>query len=884
VSAPDELARALAARYRIERKLGEGGMATVYLAEDLKHHRRVALKVLRPELAAVIGAERFLREITTTANLRHPHILPLYDSGEALGSLFYVMPFVEGESLRNRLDREKQLPIDDALQIAREVADALSYAHTRGVIHRDIKPENILLDSGHALVADFGIALAVETAGGERMTQTGVSIGTPPYMSPEQAAAERAIDARSDIYALGAVTYEMLLGEPPFTGPTAQAIVARVMTEQPRPLTLQRHTVPAHVEAAVLCALERLPADRFASAAQFAEALAGREPVVRATAAAAPTPWWRRFESAASVALVALAVAAWGWLRARRDEQRAAEWQYVSLGDSVRVALNSPAMALSPDGADLVFRDFAQNGVLWIKRRGQLDPTAIPGTEGAFDPVFSPDGRWIVFEADGHLKKVRPGGGAAVEITDGVSSGFGGPAWLDDGTLVYVTPPGIDLRRVAATGGPSAVVLHDSTLGGRAFRNPTPLPGARGVLVTICSGNCATMSIAAVDLRTGTLTTLLDDAAQAWYLPGGRLLYVRRDGAALVAPFDLTHLALGSGAVPVLDGVETVNGWTQLAWSPSGTLVYLAASGGSINVEAVRVSRGGAVTPIDTAWYGELSAAALSPDGRRVAVSARTPEAGVSIWVKQLDHGPLTRLSFGSGDRRPAWSPDGRTIAFIRDTANTSVVLERSSDGSGSDRTPVRVRRQVQEVAWSPDGKWLLLRTDVAAAGYGDIIGVRATGDTTPVPLVASSYSEMHPSVSPNGRWLAYTSNESGQNEVYVRPFPGTAGGRWQVSTGGGSSPVWAPDGSELFYLDGATRLVAAEVSRGTAFAVVGRHSLFDASGFALDLYHQAFDVTADGRFLFLRSRGAAVGARGQRIVWVDHWFTDLQAKLVGGK
>ena len=267
------LQSALSDRYRLDREIGAGGMATVYLAEDVRHDRRVALKVLRPELAAVIGAERFLAEIKLTANLQHPHILPLFDSGEADGYLFYVMPFVEGETLRDRLTREKQLPVADALRIATEVASALDYAHRHGVVHRDIKPENILLHDGQALVADFGIALAASKASGARMTETGMSLGTPHYMSPEQAMGEREITARSDVYALGAVLYEMLTGDPPFTGRTAQAVVARVVTESPRPLVPQRHTIPPHVEAAVLTALEKLPADRFASAAEFAEAL-----------------------------------------------------------------------------------------------------------------------------------------------------------------------------------------------------------------------------------------------------------------------------------------------------------------------------------------------------------------------------------------------------------------------------------------------------------------------------------------------------------------------------------------------------------------------------------------------------------------------------------
>jgi serine/threonine protein kinase/Tol biopolymer transport system component len=264
------LSNALSGRYRIDRELGAGGMATVYLAEDLKHDRKVAVKVLKPELAVAIGAERFLAEIKTTANLQHPHILALHDSGEVSGTVFYVMPFVEGESLRDRLDREKQLPIDDALRIAGEVADALQYAHERGVIHRDIKPENILLQRGHAVVADFGIALAASKSGGSRMTETGMSLGTPTYMSPEQAMGAREVDARTDIYSLGCVVYEMLAGEPPFVGPTAQSIVAKVMTESPRGLSAQRHTVPEHVDAAVRTALEKLAADRFATAAAFA--------------------------------------------------------------------------------------------------------------------------------------------------------------------------------------------------------------------------------------------------------------------------------------------------------------------------------------------------------------------------------------------------------------------------------------------------------------------------------------------------------------------------------------------------------------------------------------------------------------------------------------
>jgi tRNA A-37 threonylcarbamoyl transferase component Bud32/Tol biopolymer transport system component len=356
---PARLTTALGRSYRVERELGQGGMATVYLAHDLKHDRDVAIKVLHPDLGAALGAERFLSEIKTTARLQHPHILPLLDSGEADGLLFYVMPLVTGETLRQRLDRERQLPVDDAVLIARDVADALGYAHGLGVIHRDIKPENILLQGGHALVADFGIALAVQQAGGARMTQTGLSLGTPQYMSPEQAMGERTIDARSDIYALGAVTYEMLTGDPPFTGSTVQAIVAKVMTERPtRPSTV-RDTITPNVEAAVLKALAKLPADRFGSAEAFAAALIARDGV-----------------GGSSGALPALMAHGNGW-RARLDWRIAAALG-VLLGGAVTAGLYPKVR-----GADAVSADWARTQVTF------------DGVAGA--PAISPRGDLLAY-------------------------------------------------------------------------------------------------------------------------------------------------------------------------------------------------------------------------------------------------------------------------------------------------------------------------------------------------------------------------------------------------------------------------------------------------------------------------------------------------------
>jgi len=426
----DRLSTALADRYRIERELGAGGMATVYLAHDVKHDRKVALKVLRPELAAVIGPERFLAEIRTTANLQHPHILPLFDSGEVQGTVFYVMPFIEGESLRDRLTREKQLPVGDAIRIASQVASALDYAHRHDVIHRDIKPENILLHDGSALVADFGIALAASRAGGTRMTETGMSLGTPQYMSPEQAMGERTLDARTDVYALGVTLYEMLGGEPPFTGPTAQAIVARVLSENPRSLSALRPTVPLHVDAAIRTALQKLPADRFGTAAAFADALARPDsspayaaPPLRARLARW-APW---LVSAAAMLAVVVALRRGGEAPAEQPPSRLAVLA-PGLGGSGGSSLTRQ-LALTPDGGAVIFVAVDEGGANRLMRQS-LDaeaPTRLAiSSRGSYtlgNPVVTLDGRSLLASTlGGELFRFPIEGGPATPVARGFTS------------------------------------------------------------------------------------------------------------------------------------------------------------------------------------------------------------------------------------------------------------------------------------------------------------------------------------------------------------------------------------------------------------------------------------------------------------------------------
>ena len=536
------LTAALAGRYRIERELGAGGMATVYLAYDIRHDRNVALKVLRPELAAVIGADRFLKEIKVTAHLQHPHILGLIDSGEADGLLYYVMPFVEGESLRDRITHEKQLPVEDAVRITCEVASALAYAHRHGVIHRDIKPENILLHEGQTMVADFGIALAVSAGAGTRMTETGMSLGTPHYMSPEQAMGERELTARSDVYALGAVLYELLVGEPPFTGPTAQAIVAKVVTEAPRPLIPQRHTVPPHVEAAVLMALEKLPADRFAGAAAFAEALA--HPSIMAVRGARMAvresrPWdlrqWRRLTVAVAVLAVASGgLAGWGWLRGREPAAVSRfplvlEGEYAQALLRVRAEGGKPELVARPDTAhdELFFNrpqilpgDRTALVTIW-RRRGATDIAAVDIATGkttvltrGVEAQYARSGHLIVLAADGSVQAVRFDAGhltligRPMTVLDGVAVGSeveGASAFAlsNTGTFIYQTAlPKQQVMRVTRDGRAQPV---DTGWSGH-FRQSDLSPDGTRLAITVLRGERAEVWVKA--LGTGTLTRL----------------------------------------------------------------------------------------------------------------------------------------------------------------------------------------------------------------------------------------------------------------------------------------------------------------------------------------------------------------------------------------
>ena len=882
----ETLQAALADRYTIEREIGSGGMATVYLAKDLRNKREVALKVLRPELGAVLGTERFLSEITVTANLQHPNLLPLFDSGEAGGLLFYVMPFVRGETLRAKIDREKQLSVDEAVRIAVAVASALHYAHEHGIIHRDLKPENILLQSGQPVIADFGIALAVQNAGGTRVTQTGLSLGTPQYMSPEQATGDREIDARSDIYSLGAVTYEMLSGEPPHSGNSAQAIIAKLMTSEPQPLNTLRSTIPFNVVCAVEKSLAKLPADRFATAKDFADALQNPHFTVatktgKASAEhAAAVKKWKRYATA-SAALTALLLAFTLWSVLKPAPPKPVRRYAVGLDSTEAMGGGLGRVAFANDGSHLVYTTLPGPRLI-LRRADQLHGMVVAGVEEGYSPFLSPDGSRVGYLAPpGLLKVVSLNGGPPIQISDSIAAPGGcfGP----DGQIYGTALHGSGIVRLAESpGAPLRTVTRvDSAAGETAHVWPHVLPNGKGLLFTIryrtSGGNSKTPAIAVADLATGKYRVLVS-GMRAVYSPPAYILYATSTGTLMVAAFDQTAMKMTGDPVAITEGLRIGgSGASDFGVSRDGTLSYVTGGLG-VDRELVWVGRDGKAEPVDPAWKATFNNPVISPDGKRIAVSAAAG-ANSDIWVKQLDRGPSLKLTFeGANSVYPTWTPDSRSITYESNVSGVQDLWTKRSDGSAQAVLQLHTARDLAESLWSSDGKWFVFRTSNSTEGAGDILAMRPGVDSAPLPLLTTKFSELSATLSPDAKWMAYVSNETGRNEVFVVPFPNVGSAKWPLSTQGGNEPLWSHSGREIFYRDGANNLVSVAVSTEPTFSAAATTTLFPARGFTSNIAHRQYDVSRDDkRFIFIRAVG---GAAPDKLIVVENWLDELKSKL----
>jgi Serine/threonine protein kinase len=869
------LTDALKGRYDIQRELGQGGMATVYLAHDVRHDRDVAVKVLHPDLGAALGSERFLAEIRTTARLQHPHILPLLDSGEANGLLYYVMPFVPGESLRDRLNKEEQLPINAAISIAREIADALSAAHEMGIVHRDIKPENILLRGNHALVADFGIALAVQQAGGARMTQTGLSLGTPQYMSPEQAMGERSIGPRSDIYSLGAVTYEMLAGEPPFTGHSVQAIVAKVMTERPVPLSTIRNTVPPNIEAAVMTALAKLPADRFANAAEFAGALAGTTTVQTAPVFQARNksnlstfiPW--------GIALAALALAVVGWsMRPRADDvNRGAVRFMLSLADqSSAVQITGSPFAISADGKTIAFIGAGNAGgsALSVRTLSDLSPRQLSGTEDATQSVFSPDGKWIAFYRGNELRKISVNGGSSIRIAE--LANVNGLSWGAQDEIIAASDNSI-VAVSAAGGQPRVIARPDSAEGESAMRWPLALADGTILYTSFSTGTSADSRrigvLKAGDTK-GRVTNI--DGTNPLGIIDGYLIYCDIGVGLMGVKFDPNSGKTSGEPFTALDGALIGGGGAfKGALSPSGSVLYIA---GSPRTQLMLVGNG-SEQPLR---QGDdlYNFPRYSPDGKKILITIGSP-AQRDIWIYEPASGTMQKVSnAGTINERPEWSPDGSRILYRSNRDSVDALWWQPADMSGAATILQAPKKNsgVWEGVISPDGKSLIVRIDGPAGTREDLFWRSLSGDTALKPFEISPFLEAAPRFSPDGKWVAFTSNQTGTSQVYVTPFPGP-GGRSVVSTESGAvTPVWTRDGKHLVYATGS-QLIEATLSFEPSFSVVSRKIVYQGS-FATSAIHASFDIAPSQKeYLVLKNQ-----FDNSQVVMIYDWKYELLSRI----
>jgi serine/threonine-protein kinase len=874
-----QLTATLQGRYVIERKIGAGGMATVYLARDVRHERNVALKVLNPELGAVLGVERFLAEIRVTANLQHPNLLPLFDSGEADGLLWYTMPHVDGESLRSKLEREKQIPVEEAVHIAIAVAGALEYAHSHGVIHRDLKPENILLQAGEPVVADFGIALAVSRAGGTRVTQTGLSLGTPQYMSPEQATGDRVIDGRSDIYSLAAVTYEMLTGEPPHAGATAQSIIAKLMTEEARPVTMLRRNVPVHVDAALSRALQKLPADRFATAREFSKALSKRPShavgaLIPAGTSQSRTGGRRRVALRVVGLSAALALPAIGFVFGRRTATEpargSARFVLTYALDEQLADLGGSPFAFSPDGRMIAYRAGALGrNRLYVRPVDQLVARPLIGTEGAVNPAFSPDGRWVAFVAGGQLQKVPTVGGTLTPLAE--VGDVSGVSWSRSGVLVTSNRAG-NIVAVPETGGALRIIARpDTTRGERLLAWPLVLSDGATLLYTVLGRpGLPGADIRATRLESGATTPLGISGTYPMGLIDGRLIYASAAGALMAIPFDERSLRTKGAPVPVLTGVRVgTGGAAKAALSASGSLVVLTGR------SAEQLIFTGGPTQILTPDAREFTFPRLSPDGKHIAVTVSG--STIDVWVLDVGTTTVRRLTTEGVNERPEWTPDGSRVLFRSERGHGSELWSQPADGSQPARVLLRDAKDVREGVISPDGRWLLYRVDdpktKADLWYAQLDANGAPAGE-PRPFLATPFSEQAARFSPDGHWVAYESNESGSFSVYVRPFPGP-GPVTQVSADG-IEPAWSRDGRRLFYRNGA-RLIETSVSTARGFVAGAQRTVYDVE-FAGDGVHANYDVSADGsRYLI-----PAATATNNSTVVIHDWKYELRASLAG--
>jgi eukaryotic-like serine/threonine-protein kinase len=879
--------------YEILSAIGAGGMGEVYRARDTRLDRIVAVKILPGHLADRSELrERFEREAKTIASLNHPHICTLYDIGHQDGTDFLVMEYLEGETLAQHL-LKGPLPLDQVLQYATEISDALDKAHRKGITHRDLKPSNIMLTKSGMKLLDFGLAkLRQDAASGsplsqlptanEGITAQGTILGTLQYMAPEQVEGKvNEIDARTDIFAFGVVVYEMGTGKKAFEGKTSASVMAKILeVDPPSMVSLQPMTPPA-LDRVVKKCLAKEPEKRWQAASDVCDELkwiaeGGAHTGLPPIAAPVGKNWlkttlWAGVAMAACI-MVGLAV----WFLKPAAPKTVTRF-VMSLPEGQRLNDNFSTLAISPDGTRLAYAAGPGNLTtrLYVRAMDGLEARPIPGTEGGQNPFFSPDGQRIGFITNGgKLATVSVSGGAPVSLAEVRFPGFSGASWGSQGMVVFAPQESGPVLQISETGGEPKPLTH---LEKREFGHGDPelLPGSNGVLFTAVVGTTAT-NLVAQSLKTGEHRVLTSSGRQPRYAPSGHLVYAQ--GATLMAvPFDPRRLAITGAAVPVVQGILTTGGVAQYSFSSTGSLVYVPGSVQGAQSRLVWVDRKGAEQLVAAPAHNYVLPR-VSPDGKRVAVNIE--EVDSQIWLYDLDRETLTRLTFeGGASIDPVWTPDGKRIVFKG--ADNRLFWQLADGSTGAEAlTKSELAGNNVPGSWSPDGQVLTFMEINPETGYD--IYILPLRDGKPQPFLRTPSLETAPRFSPDGHFIAYASDESGRVEVYVRPYPGP-GGKWQISKEGGMEPVWNPKGRELFYRSG-NKMMAVEVTTQPTFTAGKPKVLFERPYVPTPRSFPDYDVSPDGeRFLMLKA-GEFEETTSTQINVVLNWFEELRQKVPPGK
>ena len=881
--------------YEILSAIGAGGMGEVYRARDTRLDRIVAIKVLPTQLADRSDLrERFDREARVVASLNHPHICTLFDIGQQDGIDFLVMEYLEGETLAQRL-LKGALPLEQVLQYAIEISDALDKAHRKGVTHRDLKPGNIMLTKTGTKLLDFGLAKLRQDAApptplsqlptaNDPLTAQGSIVGTLQYMAPEQLEAGE-VDARTDIFAFGAVVYEMATGKRAFEGKSQASVIGAIMHSDPPSMSSLQPMAPPALDRVVKKCLAKEPDQRWQTASDLCGELKwiaeGGSQVtsvpIAATRGIRTLGWQALILGLGALLLVAViaSLAAWNLKTSPTAPAKLVSRFTITLPPGQQLAgLDAgPALALSPDGSHLAYVAIQEGKrQIYLRRMDSLESKPIPGTEGGFSPFFSPDGAWLGFFAGGKLKKVSMGGGAAVTVAYGGVSPRGA-SWSSQGMIAFAPTNAGSLQQVAEAGG-----TPEPLTGRIAYdRWPDFLPGGQAIL--FAGGTAGGFRIEVYLIGTGERRNLIQGGMHPHFAPSGHLVYAQ-GGNLMAVQFDIQRLTVVGSAVPVVEGVAQypATAAAQYALSAAGSLVYVSGGVQADQLQLVWVNRNGSEQPL-AAPASAYVRPQLSPDGRRVV--ATILGLGNQIWLYDLSNEALTRLTFdGTANNFPLWTPDGKRVVFNSNREGPLNLFWQLADGSGGLERLVTGEFTQAASSFTPDGQLLAFVEVNNTTGYD--IWVLRLSDRKAQPFLRTTFNEGAPRFSPDGRWLAYVSDESGRYEIYVQPYPGP-GGKWEISTEGGTEPVWNPNGHELFYRNG-DKMMAVDIANQPSFSAGKPRVLFEGRYAPSPYLYTNYDVSPDGqRFLMLKPVDQVHVAPTQINV-VLNWFEELKQKVPAGK